>query len=71
MVSGLDDLVSQEWCEIPDNSRLREGGSFTQLPSMDDLLNECFFVAVKTSISKDDLPMLTSTFYRSHMMPLW
>lgn len=41
------------------------------VPPMDDLLCECFYMAIKSSIKKDDLPVLTSTFYRSHMMPLW
>ena len=40
-------------------------------PSMDDLLTECFYMAIKSSISRDDLPVLTSTFYRSHVMPQW
>ena len=71
MAGGLDDLVSQDRCGIFGNARPHKGGSSSQPPSMDDLLIECFYIAVKTSISKDDLPMLTSTFYRSHMMPLW
>lgn len=37
---------------------------------MDDLLEECFLQAVKTEICKMDLPILTSTFYSAHMMPL-
>ena len=41
------------------------------VPPMDDLLSECFYMAIKSSIKKEDLPVLTSTFYRSHMMPLW
>lgn len=41
------------------------------IPPMDELLNECFYMAIKSSVKKEDLPMLTSTFYRSHMMPLW
>ena len=37
---------------------------------MDDLLEECFFHAIKTRISSADLPLLTSTFYSAHMLPL-
>ena len=38
---------------------------------MDNLLTECFLQALKTKLTKDDVPMLTSTFYRSHMLDLW
>ena len=68
-----DDQLSQDWCGAPCEDKLHEDDSLVHstLPSMDGLLSECFYMAIKTSISKDDLPVLTSTFYRSHMMPLW
>ena len=45
--------------------------SHTIPPSMDDLLHESFYLAIKCSVSNNDLPMLTSTFYRSHVIPQW
>ena len=35
---------------------------------MDELLMECFLQALKTRLARLDLPMLSSTFYRSHML---
>ncbi len=49
----------------------------TPLPAdMDELLKECFMTAIKSMGSKvkgtaGPLPLLTSTFYRSIMAPLW
>ena len=62
--SNLDDQSDKD---------LREAAGSTEatLPPLVDLLRECFYMAIKSSIKKDDLPVLTSTFYRSHMMPLW
>lgn len=37
--------------------------------TMNDLLNYCFFKALKTSAKKIDLPVLTSNFYRLHIVP--
>uniref|UniRef100_A0A8B9T5K0 Eukaryotic translation initiation factor 2D n=1 Tax=Anas platyrhynchos TaxID=8839 RepID=A0A8B9T5K0_ANAPL len=36
---------------------------------MDALLSQCFFHALKCKVKKSDLPLLTSTFLRSHMFP--
>lgn len=36
---------------------------------MDELLNYCFFKALKTSAKKIELPVLTSNFYRLHIVP--
>ena len=62
--SNLDDQSDKDLCEAT-------GSTEATLPPMDGLLCECFYMAIKSSIKKDDLPVLTSTFYRSHMMPLW
>lgn len=40
------------------------------LESMDDLLHKCFLYALKTSAKRVELPLLTSTFFRNHMVPL-
>ena len=73
--SELSDQISQDWYSIPGDSKVHSNESSTEstpvTPSMDDLLCECFYMAIKTSINKDDLPVLTSTFYRSYIMPLW
>ncbi|KAK4010711.1 hypothetical protein OUZ56_019841 [Daphnia magna] len=37
--------------------------------TMDDLLNYCFFKALKTTAKKIELPVLTSNFYRLHIVP--
>ncbi|XP_013401541.1 eukaryotic translation initiation factor 2D-like [Lingula anatina] len=36
---------------------------------MDDLLDMCFMCALKTQVKKSDLPLLTSKFFRSYMVP--
>lgn len=38
---------------------------------MDALFNQCFFHALKCKVKKSDLPLLTSTFLRSHMFSCW
>ena len=38
---------------------------------MDVMLEFCFRCAIKSSVKKNDLPLLTSTFYRAHMMKYW
>lgn len=70
------DESSKDLCEATgDSSELRDSDSVEAtaplVPPMDDLLSECFYMAIKSSIKKEDLPVLTSTFYRSHMMPQW
>ncbi|XP_054032503.1 eukaryotic translation initiation factor 2D [Dryobates pubescens] len=39
----------------------------TPQEQMDALLNQCFFHALKCKVRKSELPLLTSTFLRSHM----
>jgi len=36
---------------------------------MDMLLYQCFMCALKTTARKAELPLLTSTFFRNHMVP--
>lgn len=49
------------------------GLSFFFFPAeqMDALFNQCFFHALKCKVKKSDLPLLTSTFLRSHMFSCW
>uniref|UniRef100_A0A8C8BA38 Eukaryotic translation initiation factor 2D n=1 Tax=Otus sunia TaxID=257818 RepID=A0A8C8BA38_9STRI len=42
---------------------------FSPAEQMDALFNQCFFHALKCKVKKSDLPLLTSTFLRSHMFP--
>jgi len=44
---------------------------FFPLSEMDDLLVECFLKALKSRVTKSDLPLLASTFYRSFVLVLW
>ncbi|NXS74704.1 EIF2D factor, partial [Pandion haliaetus] len=45
--------------------------SRTPQEQMDALFNQCFFHALKCKVKKSDLPLLTSTFLRSHMFSCW
>ena len=47
-----------------------EPTSAEQSTSMDELIEECFLQALKTSVRRTQLPILTSTFYSAHMLPL-
>lgn len=38
---------------------------------MDDLLLECFLMAIKSLVKPNDLPLLTNVFYGSLMMRVW
>ncbi|XP_050182984.1 eukaryotic translation initiation factor 2D [Myiozetetes cayanensis] len=52
--------ASTEDQQQPEDSR-------TPQEQMDALFNQCFFHALKCKVKKSDLPLLTSTFLRSHM----
>ncbi|XP_017687620.1 PREDICTED: eukaryotic translation initiation factor 2D [Lepidothrix coronata] len=52
--------ASPEDQQQPEDSR-------TPQEQMDALFNQCFFHALKCKVKKSDLPLLTSTFLRSHM----
>ena len=81
----VDDRTSEDLDEVSEDSKAHVSDGPTPpvvplmddllgdrvVPPMDDLLVECFCIAIKSKVKKEDLPMLTSTFYRSHMMPLW
>ena len=74
--NNLDDQNNKDLCGAIDDSKVQVDDESIEampplVPPMDDLLSECFYMAIKSSIKKEDMPVLTSTFYRSHMMPLW
>ncbi|NXU54398.1 EIF2D factor, partial [Turnix velox] len=51
------------------NSEVQQEAEDSRTPQeqMDALFNQCFFHALKCKVKKSDLPLLTSTFLRSHM----
>uniref|UniRef100_A0A8C6JJQ4 Uncharacterized protein n=1 Tax=Melopsittacus undulatus TaxID=13146 RepID=A0A8C6JJQ4_MELUD len=53
---------------VGDLSLQEQDNSLEELSAqMDALFNQCFFHALKCKVKKSDLPLLTSTFLRSHM----
>ena len=48
-------------CEQLDSSSIEE--------KMDELIQNAFLQSLKTTAKKLELPILTSTFYRQHMVP--
>ncbi|XP_013783321.1 eukaryotic translation initiation factor 2D-like [Limulus polyphemus] len=75
MVKGFEDLTIQEgdpMCEnLPENTNVEEqqnasNNSLTE--EIDCLLKECFFTALKILGKKIKLPILTSIFYRTHVL---
>ncbi|KAG8245118.1 Eukaryotic translation initiation factor 2D [Homalodisca vitripennis] len=58
------------------NSELEEESNMFEVDSSsspdvcpDELLKHCFYKALKTTMKKIDLPLLTSNFYKLHMIP--
>lgn len=49
------------------NSEHLESPSSTM--SMDDIIKYCFLKSIRTTMKKVDLPLLTSNFYKVHMIP--
>ena len=75
-MSEVDDQSSKVLCGVSGDCTVDADDESIEatpssVPPMDDLLSECLYVAIKSSIKKEDLPILTSTFYRAHMKPLW
>lgn len=64
----LDENRAAETAEDASTEGLQEAeDSRTPQEQMDALFNQCFFHALKCKVKKSDLPLLTSTFLRSHM----
>lgn len=62
---------------VEDEGRLEDNGgadveeeldSRSPQEQMDELLLQCFFHALKSKVKKSELPLLTSTFLRNHMV---
>lgn len=51
-----------------ENTDGEDGDSRSPQEQMDELLLQCFLHALKTKVKKSELPLLTSTFQRNHMV---
>ncbi|NXS60385.1 EIF2D factor, partial [Brachypteracias leptosomus] len=68
ILMGKEELEAVETAEDA-NTEVQEEAEDSRTPQeqMDALFNQCFFHALKCKVKKSDLPLLTSTFLRSHM----
>ncbi|NXS06725.1 EIF2D factor, partial [Neodrepanis coruscans] len=70
---GKEELLEHRAAEPVENASPEDQqeaeDSRTPQEQMDALFNQCFFHALKCKVKKSDLPLLTSTFLRSHMFP--
>ncbi|XP_062450856.1 eukaryotic translation initiation factor 2D [Rhea pennata] len=68
---GKEELSENRAAETAedDNTEVQQETEDSRTPQeqMDELFNQCFFHALKYKVKKSDLPLLTSTFLRSHM----
>ncbi|XP_043585943.1 eukaryotic translation initiation factor 2D [Bombus pyrosoma] len=58
----------EESDEIKNLSTVQEEATVDPLKEMDSLLEYCFLKACKTSVKSNDLPMLTSNFFKNHLI---
>ncbi|XP_050583834.1 eukaryotic translation initiation factor 2D [Bombus affinis] len=58
----------EESDEIKNLSSGQEEATVDPLKEMDNLLEYCFLKACKTSVKSNDLPMLTSNFFKNHLI---
>ncbi|NXY88722.1 EIF2D factor, partial [Alcedo cyanopectus] len=70
-VTGKEELGENRATETAEDAstEAQEEAADSRTPQeqMDALFNQCFFHALKCKVKKSDLPLLTSTFLRSHM----
>ncbi|XP_054251791.1 eukaryotic translation initiation factor 2D isoform X1 [Indicator indicator] len=65
---GKEELSENRAAETAQDASTEEAeDSRTPQEQMDALFNQCFFHALKCKVKKSELPLLTSTFLRSHM----
>lgn len=67
--AGLDDNVCDENQKEDEVAVPNEVDTRSPQEIMDELLNYCFLKALKTSAKKIELPVLTSNFFRLHIVP--
>ncbi|PKU32229.1 eukaryotic translation initiation factor 2d [Limosa lapponica baueri] len=72
---GKEELHENRAAETAEdaNTEVQQEAEDSRTPQeqMDALFNQCFFHALKCKVKKSDLPLLTSTFLRSHMFSCW
>uniref|UniRef100_A0A8C2IBL6 Eukaryotic translation initiation factor 2D n=1 Tax=Cyprinus carpio TaxID=7962 RepID=A0A8C2IBL6_CYPCA len=63
-------LKEEELVEVKEEENIEgeDGDSRSPQEQMDELLLQCFLHALKTKVKKSELPLLTSTFQRNHMV---
>ncbi|XP_074971731.1 eukaryotic translation initiation factor 2D isoform X2 [Phalacrocorax aristotelis] len=73
VVMGKEELNESRAVETAEgaNTEVQQEAEDSRSPQeqMDALFNQCFLHALKCKVKKSDLPLLTSTFLRSHMFP--
>ncbi|KAG1697894.1 Eukaryotic translation initiation factor 2D [Nymphon striatum] len=71
--SNLDQAINKldisEECELGDCNDDVEDSQLSPVEEMDNLLYRTFLCALRISAKKIEFPILTSTFYRLHMVP--
>lgn len=67
-VAGCVQLDSEDDCELEAGTNSSDTAHVLCVEEVDQVLDMCFKCAVKASIKKSDLPILTSAFYRLHML---
>ncbi|XP_059687180.1 eukaryotic translation initiation factor 2D isoform X1 [Gavia stellata] len=71
ILMGKEELNENRAAETAEdaNTEVQQEAEDSRTPQeqMDALFNQCFFHALKCKVKKSDLPLLTSTFLRSHM----
>lgn len=65
-----NEVLKEESVEDKEGENIdgEEGDSRSPQEQMDELLLQCFLHALKTKVKKSELPLLTSTFLRNHMV---
>ena len=69
LVQNMEELGHEIESKDPLYHILKEEIRDTDVNEMDELLMYCFLKGLKSSKSKMELPILTSTFYKVHMLP--
>ncbi|KFP08939.1 Eukaryotic translation initiation factor 2D, partial [Egretta garzetta] len=71
VLTGKEELNKNRAAETAEhaNTEVQQEAEDSRTPQeqMDALFSQCFFHALKCKVKKSDLPLLTSTFLRSHM----
>ncbi|XP_009988123.1 PREDICTED: LOW QUALITY PROTEIN: eukaryotic translation initiation factor 2D-like, partial [Tauraco erythrolophus] len=69
VLTGTEELHENRAADTAEgaNTEVQQKHNRTPQEQMDASFNQCFFHALKCKVKKSDLPLLTSTFLRSHM----